>query len=155
MLLWPPASTRKPDFWPFVPFPCRLAPPEKGRKTSKARRLGNFYFKRVRFLPGSLTSSFLTRDRYETILPVRYVFTTMKRFVLALVAGGLLVSPAAAQTGNQRPKRGADDIPRQGSLRVGEFAPDFTLKMKEGNRDVKLSSFKGRRPVVLVFGSYT
>ena len=79
----------------------------------------------------------------------------MKRFVLALVAGGLLVSAAAAQTERQRPGRGADDMPRQGTLRVGDLAPDFTLKMKEGNRDVKLSSFKGRRPVVLVFGSYT
>ncbi|HEY6168697.1 MAG TPA: hypothetical protein VI454_11700 [Verrucomicrobiae bacterium] len=77
----------------------------------------------------------------------------MKR--LALAAVGLLALFAAAQTERQRPGRGADDMPRQGSLRVGEFAPDFTLKMKEGNRDVKLSSFKGRRPVVLVFGSYT
>jgi thiol-disulfide isomerase/thioredoxin len=40
-------------------------------------------------------------------------------------------------------------------LKVGDIAPDFTLNTKEGNHEVKLSSFRGQRPVVLVFGSYT
>ena len=73
----------------------------------------------------------------------------------AAVAGGLLVSLAAAQTQRQRPGRGADDMPRQGNLHVGDLAPDFALKTKEGDRAVKLSTFRGKRPVVLVFGSYT
>jgi peroxiredoxin len=40
-------------------------------------------------------------------------------------------------------------------LRVDNPAPDFKLKTKEGKGEVQLSSFKGKRPVVLVFGSYT
>lgn len=39
--------------------------------------------------------------------------------------------------------------------RVGEMAPDFTLKTADGKRSVTLSSFRGKRPVVLVFGSFT
>ena len=79
----------------------------------------------------------------------------MKHFVFAFAAAGLLVSLAAAQTQRQGPGRSADDMPRQGSLHSGDLAPDFTLKTKEGDRAVKLSSFRGKRPVVLVFGSYT
>ena len=39
--------------------------------------------------------------------------------------------------------------------KVGEPAPDFMLKTPDGKRSVQLSSFRGKRPVVLVFGSYT
>ncbi len=38
---------------------------------------------------------------------------------------------------------------------LGAHAPNFKLKTLEGDREVELASFKGRRPVVLVFGSYT
>ena len=41
------------------------------------------------------------------------------------------------------------------ALRVGEPAPDFKLKTKDGQREVQLSSFKTHKPVVLVFGSFT
>ncbi|MBI5394239.1 MAG: redoxin domain-containing protein [Verrucomicrobia bacterium] len=41
------------------------------------------------------------------------------------------------------------------TLRVGDAAPDFKLKTKDGSREVTLSSFKGKRPVILIFGSYT
>jgi hypothetical protein len=44
---------------------------------------------------------------------------------------------------------------RAGSLRVGDPAPDFTLRTADGTASVRLSSFRGDRPVVLVFGSYT
>jgi hypothetical protein len=50
---------------------------------------------------------------------------------------------------------------RAGSLNVGDLAPDFRLptvdtkgKAQEGT-EVQISSFRGRQPVVLVFGSYT
>ena len=39
--------------------------------------------------------------------------------------------------------------------KVGTLAPDFTLKVRGSDKRVKLSSFRGKRPVVLVFGSYT
>ncbi|MAB79775.1 MAG: hypothetical protein CMJ89_10530 [Planctomycetes bacterium] len=39
--------------------------------------------------------------------------------------------------------------------RVGQVAPDFELCPPGGGKAVKLSSFAGRRPVALIFGSYT
>ena len=44
---------------------------------------------------------------------------------------------------------------RGGSLRVGDPAPDFTLPTYDHQSQVTLSSFRGQKPVVLVFGSYT
>ena len=41
------------------------------------------------------------------------------------------------------------------SPKVGDFAPDFELQDPEGNVSVRLSDFRGKRPVALVFGSYT
>ncbi len=37
----------------------------------------------------------------------------------------------------------------------GEFPPDFELKLRGSEERVRLSSFKGHRPVGLIFGSYT
>lgn len=39
--------------------------------------------------------------------------------------------------------------------KVGEAAPDFELQDPEGVAHVRLSDFRGKRPVALVFGSYT
>jgi thiol-disulfide isomerase/thioredoxin len=38
---------------------------------------------------------------------------------------------------------------------LGQPAPDFTLKALDGQGSITLSSFRGKRPVVLTFGSYT
>ena len=64
------------------------------------------------------------------------------------VAALLLVRPSEAQPGRDRASR-------EGKLKVGDPAPDFTLKDPGGKRTVKLSSFKDKAPVVLVFASYT
>ena len=37
----------------------------------------------------------------------------------------------------------------------GDLAPDFTLSDLTGSETVTLSDFRGKKPVVLVFGSYT
>lgn len=39
--------------------------------------------------------------------------------------------------------------------RVGEMAPDFSLKRLGSQERVRLSDYRGRRPVALAFGSYT
>ena len=44
---------------------------------------------------------------------------------------------------------------RRGPATPGNTAPDFTLPRLDGNGKVRLSEFRGARPVVLVFGSYT
>jgi hypothetical protein len=44
---------------------------------------------------------------------------------------------------------------RRGTLLPGSPAPDFTLARHGQAGSVTLSSFRGQRPVVLVFGSYS
>ncbi len=44
---------------------------------------------------------------------------------------------------------------RQGRLHAGYAAPDFTLPLLDHSAQVTLSEFRGAKPVVLVFGSYT
>jgi hypothetical protein len=44
---------------------------------------------------------------------------------------------------------------RAGSLKQGDLAPDFRLPTLDRKETVQLSSYRGSRPVVLVFGSYT
>jgi hypothetical protein len=47
------------------------------------------------------------------------------------------------------------NVARGGTLAVGDVAPDFTLPTADRKSEVRLSSLRGRLPVVLVFGSYT
>ncbi len=44
---------------------------------------------------------------------------------------------------------------RAGDLQVGQEAPDFSLRSLNADTSVQLSSFRRKKPVVLVFGSYT
>ena len=44
---------------------------------------------------------------------------------------------------------------RSGHLQSGDMAPDFALPMLDHTATVRLSSYRGSKPVVLVFGSYT
>jgi hypothetical protein len=46
-------------------------------------------------------------------------------------------------------------LARRGHLKVGDPAPDFALKASDRSQVVQLSSFRGREPVVLIFGSHT
>ena len=44
---------------------------------------------------------------------------------------------------------------RAGRLRIGDAAPDFALDSPDHQAHFQLSSLKGHKPAVLVFGSYT
>jgi hypothetical protein len=44
---------------------------------------------------------------------------------------------------------------RAGTVNPGDAAPDFELSTVDKSASVRLSSFRGSKPVVLVFGSYT
>lgn len=46
-------------------------------------------------------------------------------------------------------------VARAGDLDVGDLAPDFELPTYDKKDIVRLSGFRGKSPVVLVFGSYT
>ena len=39
--------------------------------------------------------------------------------------------------------------------KTGDVAPDFELRDIHGQNPLRLSAFRGRRPVALVFGSFT
>ena len=46
-------------------------------------------------------------------------------------------------------------LARAGHVKAGDTAPDFSLETVDHKSRVQLSSFRGNKPVVLVFGSYT
>ncbi len=76
----------------------------------------------------------------------------MTRAIAMLLAGATALLAACAtpsQSQSTAPLREPD------RLFVGDAAPDFALRPLDGGRTVRLSQFKGDRPVVLVFGSYT
>ena len=39
--------------------------------------------------------------------------------------------------------------------RLNAKAPDFTLKTEDGKKSITLSDYRGKKPVVLIFGSFT
>ena len=43
----------------------------------------------------------------------------------------------------------------EGKLKPGDFAPDFELRRVRSKKKVRLSAFRGKKPVALIFGSYT
>jgi hypothetical protein len=58
----------------------------------------------------------------------------------------------AAEQVTQRERQGhRQDV----GLKAGDIAPDFTLKTLDGKETVTLSDSRGKKPVVLIFGSYT
>ncbi len=46
-------------------------------------------------------------------------------------------------------------VARAGRLKVGDPAPDFALPTGDRKSQVELAAFRGQKPVVLIFGSYT
>jgi hypothetical protein len=38
---------------------------------------------------------------------------------------------------------------------LGEMAPEFRLSSQDGKRTISLSDYRGKKPVVLIFGSFT
>jgi hypothetical protein len=69
-----------------------------------------------------------------------------KRFYF--LSTGLVLLALLRPAWSQAPGR------RQGTLDVGDLAPDFALQGVEGKQTVKLSKLVGK-PVVLIFGSCT
>lgn len=59
---------------------------------------------------------------------------------------------AKAETDKSTARRSRDD----GAPKVGDVAPRFSLKMlDDDSKKVELASYRGKKPVVLFFGSYT
>ncbi len=64
-----------------------------------------------------------------------------------------VVSEERAAPEGRRARRGQPDDSAQ--LKVGQVAPTFKLKSIDGKEETDLAAFKGKKPVVLFFGSYT
>ena len=70
--------------------------------------------------------------------------------------GSLPTSEYAPQPGDERLQRGNLFIEDFGvTVQPGDPAPDLRLKRRGSQEWVALSSFKGTRPVALIFGSFT
>jgi len=72
----------------------------------------------------------------------------MTRKRLGVLAMGLLFAIIAAAPTLAQTKKEDSSMPK-----VGDVAPDFTLKHFDGNdlKDVKLSDYRGKKNVVLAF----
>ena len=64
-------------------------------------------------------------------------------------------SRGANPTETQKPQDPQRPSRRPVALQVGDIAPTFKLKSLDGKTETDLASFKGKKPVVLIFGSYT
>lgn len=92
---------------------------------------------------------------------------TSQRMISVLAVGlGLIVITGCAglERGGfaQRGRGGHGMRGRRGRMRrpdrapaLGATAPNFKLTSVKGDRSVELASFKGDKPVILIFGSYT
>jgi hypothetical protein len=74
---------------------------------------------------------------------------------MKLLLCGLALVAIAAFSFTVFAGEGPRDRPVEGALKVGDAAPDFTLKSPDGKASVTLSALNGPQPVVLVFASYT
>lgn len=90
---------------------------------------------------------------------------TGQRVSIALASVlGLLALPALGRAQTTEPKappeasaeaQGDESAARAKAPAAGEQAPDFTLATLDGKKKITLSSFRGNKPVILIFGSYT
>ncbi len=83
----------------------------------------------------------------------------MRTRTLPLAATLLLsvVQMIPAQSDRSNSRQGQRDGGRmaENDLKAGDPAPDFKLKTPDGEKEISLNSSSGKRPVLLVFGSYT
>lgn len=105
----------------------------------------------------------------------------MKRIgtmLLSIVAGSVLLAPTLAQDqtergnrrergvqrgqdgergGNRRRGRGGDaNRPaRKPAPQLADIAPSFKLKSIDGKDETDTASYRGKKPILLFFGSYT
>lgn len=74
---------------------------------------------------------------------------------------GFYLRPRETNTDSLKAEVEQDTPPSAGDrnledvTKVGELAPDFTLITQDGKSKMSLSDSRGKKPVVLIFGSYT
>ena len=85
------------------------------------------------------------------------MFKSLQTSVLLSLLLGLLVSTAVAQRPGRGPRQSGKSRPRRAAdrLKAGDLAPNFTLSSPDGKQTITLRDYRGKKPVALVFGSYT
>ena len=85
----------------------------------------------------------------------RWRVMTIPALILALGSAELLAQEDG--DGSRRRRQGMRErmMRDDNAPKVGDVAPVFTLKSLDGKSETDLASFKGKRPVLLFFGSYT
>ena len=84
-------------------------------------------------------------------MPIRLQISILAVFGLSAIAAN------AAQEDppeNQRRRPGRPAAANK-APEAGQIAPTFKLNSLDGEQTVELANFKGKRPVILFFGSYT
>lgn len=76
----------------------------------------------------------------------------LKQWIVIMLGSLILMPVTMVMFAQQRPLSGdrTDNAPK-----VGEMAPTFKLKSLDGNEEFDLEAYRGKEPVVLLFGSYT
>ena len=76
--------------------------------------------------------------------------------VAAILAGAVTEASAQRREGRRGGRRGGRGMMRDDNApKAGAKAPTFTLKSLDGKSEFSLESAKGKKPVLLFFGSYT
>lgn len=84
------------------------------------------------------------------------VFIAALVLLLSARAGANAYAPPGGAGRNQDGPRSSRRPARDDKApKAGEVAPAFKLATLDGKRQVSLESFRGKRPVILFFGSYT
>jgi len=105
-----------------------------------------------------------TNTRWKILAKVALVFVGLYVALTALLFGVMLQSPDRFAATMKHvpwpvfaalPFKPLWQVARAGQVSVGDMAPDFSLESPDHKSSFRLSSLRGERPVVLVFGSYT
>ncbi len=80
---------------------------------------------------------------------------TIPALILALGSARLLAQEGGDDSGQRRQSMRERMMRDDDAPKVGDVAPVFTLKSLDGKSETDLASFKGKKPVLLFFGSYT
>lgn len=106
-------------------------------------------------------------DRVEsceggTIMWSRYrcrVWRSAWGFAASVIGAAAATNMSIARAQDKPPPETQEMIEKQKredlGPKVGDVAPNFKLKTLDEKREIELARFKGSKPVVLVFGSYT
>ena len=77
--------------------------------------------------------------------------------LLLAMAGGQAIAQEDDDSARRQRRQGMRErmMRDDNAPKVGDVAPVFTLKSLDGKSETDLASFKGKKPVLLFFGSYT